>query len=48
MKKSPKAKPATQPETKPDPAQPESQCRAAEVGHRSCGCPDCNHNAKRK
>ena len=28
--------------------QPAKQCRAAEVGHRSCGCPACDHNAKRK
>ena len=41
-----KKSPVTQPE--PQPAKPAKECRALEVGHRSCTCPDCNHNAKKK
>jgi hypothetical protein len=37
------------PQPKPQPAAAaDKTCRAADVGHRSCTCPACNHNAKRK
>jgi hypothetical protein len=42
-------KKTTVPQPKPKiAAAAKKACRAAAVGHRSCTCPACNHNAKRK